>query len=120
MLLLIYFCYYFILFSSCCCGKLTQVTVQRGPGGERTRYYKLDRLRVCHAVFLRFFSSPLLAFIADLAFLMALKLFACNGTHIILCSFFIAVGSLYLTILSSIGPVVGDHFFLMAVVTLLL
>lgn len=68
MLLLIYFYYYLGLFSSCCCGKLTQVTVQRGPGGERTRYYKLDRLWVCVTLFFSFIPLSLLGFYCWLSF----------------------------------------------------
>lgn len=117
MLLLVNFYYYFILSSSCCCGRLTQVTVQRSPGGERTRYYKLDRLWVCVTLFLLFFPSSLLAFIADLAFFSSSETFAHNWTSVALFSVFIAVGCLYLTILSSFRPVEGNKFFLTAVVT---
>lgn len=49
---------FFFVSSSCCCGKLTQVTVQCGPGGERTRYYKLDRLWVCDLLFFIPLPSP--------------------------------------------------------------
>lgn len=60
---------------------------------------------------------PHLLFNADLAFLVPVKLFACNWTHIILCNFFKGAGSWHLSLLSSFWLLMGNNFSLVAVAT---